>query len=503
MKKVVIAGACALALFCLAQCNNSKTDDGAKAPKGALKPVPFPKVNIPGFKFPEDSNTINTWLANMDTTSITKHGWGIWAGLTSKSGYQSSGEDMYVFETWDSPSDLQDSLKHMKAVNDDTTNHRKTLHRPNQFEHAANNALKIALSTGNTKAITVSKVKVPRCDSPQNAIGSYDSTLLVTVAYDIPAASHILGQTLYDSTTLKSMYDKKMTDIPEFPDSSIAIKPTYQVIPASRLVNGLFPFRVYCGPNNCDSGYSQNQWPGLVYVNTTLASDNATGIDMGKDGANPSNTYSLNSFIHYTLSKRDAEGINKANSGNPGALAVHAGDIAIMVGMHVTTKEIKRWTWQTYWWTPDANNPPSPSSAFIAGLRPKEITGAPAHYAMAIAYSFTWPNQPYSGGNDSGVSQIAFNPFLEAGFGWRGTNATFYKAGKVVGKTSTVYNRVGCQTGCMSCHALATFNPSLPLNHQNNNYIPDTYIDMVTDSNFRGAIKLDFLWSIQASLIKK
>ena len=109
MKKVFIAGSCALALFCLAQCNNSKTDDGAKALKGAVKPVPFPTVNIQGFKFPEDSNTINTWLANMDTTSITKHGWGIWAGLTTKSGYQSSGEDMYVFETWDSPSEPANS----------------------------------------------------------------------------------------------------------------------------------------------------------------------------------------------------------------------------------------------------------------------------------------------------------------------------------------------------------------------------------------------------------
>ena len=54
--------------------------------------------------------------------------------------------------------------------------------------------------------------------------------------------------------------------------------------------------------------------------------------------------------------------------------------------MHVGTREITNWIWQTFWWDKNPNNPPAPSSKAIADSRPKELKGAARNYAMAAAY---------------------------------------------------------------------------------------------------------------------
>ncbi|MDX1912335.1 MAG: hypothetical protein SFV22_12655, partial [Saprospiraceae bacterium] len=76
------------------------------AAAAVIKPVPFPTNIVPGFKFPEDTATIiNGWLGGytspyFDTVSIYKHAWGIWAGLTAKSGQSWNNQELLVYETW-------------------------------------------------------------------------------------------------------------------------------------------------------------------------------------------------------------------------------------------------------------------------------------------------------------------------------------------------------------------------------------------------------------------
>src|SRR5436305_313054 len=36
----------------------------------------------------------------------------------------------------------------------------------------------------------------------------------------------------------------------------------------------------------------------------------------------------------------------------PGDAHADIGDYLVLTGIHVTTKEIENWTWQTFWWTP-------------------------------------------------------------------------------------------------------------------------------------------------------
>ncbi len=152
--------------------------------------------------------------------------------------------------------------------------------------------------------------------------------------------------------------------------------------------------------------------------------------------------------------------------------------------MHVGTKEISNWTWQTYFWSYNQNNPFAPSSKFEANLRPSQIKGAPAHYAVTTAYTMVWPNQPINGGTNEGVKPvISFNPYLEAGFGPN----VFSLPNKMM--PSYQY---GVQTNCMSCHALATASSSI-------GYTTDQYISM-NDTMFINQVQLDFAWSIQGNI---
>jgi len=178
------------------------------------------------------------------------------------------------------------------------------------------------------------------------------------------------------------------------------------------------------------------------------------------------------------------EGVNNAVAGN----------IAILVAMHVTTKEISNWTWQTFWWSPDTDNPELPSSLLARKLRPAQITGAAAHYAAVSAYTMVLPNQPINGGTNTGAKpMIGYNPYLEAGFAGLGP----------VGDPNVAFNipsllipgpPLGIQTNCMTCHSLATEDGGI-------GYSSDQYISM-DSSLFKGKVQLDFAWSIQGNIIQ-
>jgi hypothetical protein len=134
--------------------------------------------------------------------------------------------------------------------------------------------------------------------------------------------------------------------------------------------------------------------------------------------------------------------------------------------MHMTTREITRWTWQTFWWTPDASSPPEPSSKSIANARPKELLamGAPAHYAVALAYSMR---------TSKGDNVFCYNPYLEASFG--GLSGQF---------------KFGIQSNCMSCHANAAY-VGIP-----SPYVGNENVD-IAGLQFQGQVRLDFLYSLR------
>lgn len=429
-----------------------------------ITPREFPTVNIEGFKFPEDSGKIYTWLENQDTTSIVKHAWGIWAGLTEPTKEKYNGQDLLTFETWNGVQELMILTAQGKTTKDDLVKISRTnLNVPKQFIHGQ-------IFGGQ------------RIDS--------NFVVLETVSYDPSASYFATSNKLFKQSELKKFLVKDgVGSIPEFPNTSITSKPTYYVGVPDK--NGLIRVPVWVKPNP-DTAFRYDKWTTFVYVDinnkqepnkklTPVTKSNPTDEEINAATCN------VNDFINYKIDRVGADYLNMhQDAGTPATRQFIEGDYILLVAMHVTTKEIKNWTWQTYFWCPDPSNPPSPSSKFEAGLRPKELKGAASHYAVSVAWTFVWPNQPITGGTDKGGRPvIAFNPYLEGGFG----PGVFSLPNKF--NPNFVY---GMQTNCMSCHALSTMTGK-------NGYTTDQYIDMEDTSLFKNDVKLDFTWSIQGNLI--
>ncbi|MBS1903710.1 MAG: hypothetical protein JSS75_08415 [Bacteroidetes bacterium] len=457
---------------------SKKAEPGAIATDVSLvpiKPVPLPDPGIPNFHFPEPEATIDQWINSNDMPKEYLHSWGIWTALNANSGQKYNGEDLRVFETWLTPDDMAAAInaKQQKApiALEAVPRNRGTLKDPNQSLHARH----------------MHKLKLGQ-EIPQPV----QNRILGFVKYDPTAAQFTIDNTLLDSTTLQSMINAGKTDIPDFPNTAITTKPVFNIITKSTLDSngGYYKLPVWSGPNDTSIGYPSSAWPGSVWVDPKNQGQGHGGVDTGQ-GRSPQNTYNLDEFVHFKLDKKSASYI-KASYG----IDANEGDYAILVAMHVTSREIKRWTWQTFWWAPNADAPPAPSSKAIADARPSQLTGAPRHYAMAVAYTFIDPNQPYTNGNNIGTSIYTFNPYLEAGF----DTSVFYEKAIVMTKGKPIVNDVGVHTNCMSCHALANFNPG-NLVPTGPGYMADTYIDM-DGKRFKGVLKLDFLWSIQGNIIE-
>ncbi len=289
------------------------------------------------------------------------------------------------------------------------------------------------------------------------------------------------------------------TDVPSFPTTAIALKIQTVTLSSGTLVgNRYYAFPAWPGPPDPPAPFrpGQSTWKQCVWIDTHEA---GPGTGTGKvdtvwsaDGSSrtPETTYGVGSFVHFRLSTAQAKSLNMLRRALPINRAVGpaaTGDYVVVAGMHVTSRETTRWTWQTFWWTADPDSPPLPSSSEIAGDRPDQLKGPPRHYGVVPGYSMVFPDQPNTGGANAGNSVYAFNPYLEAGFGPTALPAS--QPGTYNGRP--VANNVGVQTNCMSCHAQACY----PTPNDTSLYTGDQYIDL-SGPQFTGKLRIDFLWSI-------
>jgi hypothetical protein len=438
-----------------------------------FKPVPLPDPMIPGFVFPEKEATIVGWTEKDNQQAINKHGWGIWTALTAASGEKFGGQDLHVFETWLTPQDILSAQLTNQRILGTVPRDPVPLRRLRQFR-APNKAGAARATLGN-------------------------ETVLGFVKFDPSAAQFIADQKLFSKATLKALLMSGATNIPDFAATAVSLKPVFQTLDQSRLVGGrYFMLPAWPGPPATAQSFPPSAWKQCVWIDvqdTGPGKGNGTVDTVCKsDGTSRTDetTYGLGRFIAFRLSAAQARTVNavrEAVQGNAAPVAV-ADNYAILLGMHVTTREITRWTWQTFWWSPNPDDPPLPSSRAIAADRPDQLKGAPRNYSIALAYSTETPPQPNTGGMNVGNSVYAYNPWLEAGFGPDDLPAS--RPGTFGGKT--VPNNVGVQTNCMSCHAQASYSSTTPA-LESTLYTGDQYIDL-KGPQFKGNLRTDFLWSI-------
>jgi hypothetical protein len=489
MKKtslLILSGFIILA-FTLTQCNGSdkKTESTTEETAvNTITPVPLPTNIVPGFNFPEDSTVILGWtndstFANRyDSASIYKHAWGVWAGLTAPSGQKFAGDDLLVYETWLGLSEIQQLVIQNNTQGGCTgtsfkRNGRAPLSRAKQLDHAAR-------FTAKKTGFTASK----------KTASELSANFWVTVSYSPDAACFATQNQVFKQSVINKYYNSGgLGAIPAFPNKSLTIKPTYLVYDDTSV---LFKVPVWItAPVTPNSNFGYN---GVEFVaNNFVFVDRNNKQPFGKVAVpvdssvtDPAKiaaaTINLSDFIYLTIDAQMAKEMNRQDSAQ-GMNSAKKGQIALLMAMHVTTKEISNWTWQSYYWTPNRDNPGSPSSKLAASLRPTQIKGAAANYACVAAYVMLTPNNAPN--NAAKGSMFGYNPYLEGGFG----SGVFTYA-----NTYNPSYQYGVQSNCMSCHALAVADTSASA------YSTDQTISLAAPY-FNKQVSLDFAWSVQTALI--
>ena len=470
-RRPVPAGWCAIAALAL-------VSPAVRAQR--LVPEPVSNPGIAGFVFPESEATLTGWITAMSRSGGTAdgqaafekihlHGWGLWAEVTNEAAQSFEGQRLRVFETWPTPEDLasRPDLQSVAALGRQPRR-RALLHSLAQLDGRLAGTPAASGLSGNPIDRVVGYVKL-----------------------DPTAADHILKQGLFKTAALDALLQGGAQQIPAFPATALAAKSVFQIVRAADLVGGrYYGLKAWPGPPATVQECGPAQWPGGVWIDVLDGGSGHGAVDdaFQADGSTRTDetTYPLASLIHYRLSAGDATALNQDKPGTNAS----AGDYAILVAMHIAGREIARWTWQTFWWTPAPDDPPAPSSAAIANLRPPQLLGATRHYAMALAYTMLTPDQPYVGGENSGAAVYAYNPWIEAAF--RPADLPDSRAGfDPNGRPAA--NNYGIQTNCMSCHAQANYNPNKLATAPR--LTGARYVDLI-DPQFVGTLQVDFLWSI-------
>lgn len=415
----------------------------------ALAQTPSPPpgyFDIPaGFDFPADKQTLEQFRKTSNLSAQRLHVWNVFAGMTQPT---PDGKHA-IFETWFSDAEAFASGPTPQAVGPRRIVKRFSV--PQQL------------------------LGVPGQPAPQAA----GSAVLSEVMFNFPNYNHIRTKKLNRRQELANLRQTGESDpeipndktVPAFPAESISLKTVWW--PIKKDSPTAMPIWDPESNPAKPGGNPFTTWARVVAVDPTRSNipPNETMTVAFPNGSPRPNSHvvGLDKF-HFVVV--DAQTAANANA-NPRLRSfismvfgpnrpLRAGDLVVFAGTHLTTKEIDDWVWATFWWhdRPDAGP--------FAADRPAAVKNVWRNYLMSASYDLNLPLEP------DGKPHIAFNPWLESGFGDSGLNN---------GITGIVSN-------CMNCHhRAASPNPSfLPVFRGN---------PAPNDRAFApGLLRTDFLWTV-------
>lgn len=467
----VILFAALLAVACGRQ---PSLEQSAAAEPDVIEPQPIP----PGFDFPANRQALQALVDANDIPAMRTHAWNVWAGMTVASHSQYQGQALPIWETW---------LSTNSVFTDPPTEHPQPDEVPDREFSSPSQFFHVAQAAGTTPS-----------EPPSGLVGfnKFDPQMVAYLWEGHPAPDAPAQEFFYTSkqslTALNATWsettplaDRKVSDAP---NPAMELKPVMLWVDASQLT--ALPF--WQGPNastapDC-AGVSieqlrhpkpgqpatkchpePNTWTHCVLIDpaaqtTELSPATQDQFDAADKSQAPQCSSlenaqygGLNMLYNFKLSAAEAAAFKQAQGGN-----AEAGDFAVLVAMHVNTKEIVDWTWQTFWWQ-GGQIPPQDYPGGMANLT-SDVQAPWSYYSMCTAYSQT--TQP----DNQGDMRVCFNPFLE---------------------TSTGIPD-GLRSNCVTCHGTAR----IP---QPGNFYPPTYdmpVNFGDPAYFAGTTKTDFSWAI-------
>ena len=385
-----------------------------------------------GYDYPGERLVLQKWADEWKIEDITAHSWHLWAGMTADSGQTYLGAHLPYWETW--------------CGNEEVfTNHDCTLKKPShsfvgakQLNHAGQPKADAQVVTFNKFNPAMAKYLAEKHDGPDGK--QYRYTSMQDLA-DLNAAWPA-GTASSARTVVEAPYTPTTGGVQG--SAAMETKPVIFIVKST----GLTPLPLWPGQPG-SAPVTGNPTPGTWTTCILIDPANPAKPDTSPIPATPEQIKNivpkstdglscdpakylyapLSVIWGFAMNKDEAESWNVVQSSSAdnlqsGLMAVK-GDWAVLVAMHVNTKEIKNWTWQTFWWQPGADTPGNfPGSK--QGMT-SDVKDAWRNYAMCTAWNQTE-------GNGSTKMNICFNPYLE---------------------TSTGIP-LGVTSNCMSCHGQAS-----------------------------------------------
>ena len=423
---------------------------------------------LPRSLFPAKQGDLLGAIASDDLAAQRAHAWRLWAALNTPSRSVAYGQRLPVWQTWYASSNVYQGIL------------RGTQRRSFAccgLRLPAQNVLEHEKVDGDEPAVTMAFVKFNR-----------------------PAAEFIIANGYDKQSTLQALnrsYDAQhapvtVREIRPFPRKAVAIKLTFWLIKGHGITPLPYWDPAYAPPAN---GQTPNHltWRDCVAVDADGRLPEGRTVRVNCNGklqaarvvhlsrfyayrlTDPADVATTALFAKHLSMHTDQEHVVT------GAFIPQIGDYLALTAMHVTTKEIPDWTFQTFWWTPFPHAEPFGSD------RPAIVRAPFDNYDMCNAYSVETPVTP------AGGPHICFNPYLEADLG----PTKRY----VMDNTQMPADPMaGTRSNCMACHSRAAWPPKMDPPYSpgtsnmgrvyNPGYVPRNA------SYYRGITTTDFLWSI-------
>lgn len=288
----------------------------------------------------------------------------------------------------------------------------------------------------------------------------------VTVHFNPAAAGHIVGKlgparlaTLRDTT--EGAPAGTFVGVESFPSDAVTVKAVWKIVPAGADNGQAWVLPVFDSgvPRDPERAYPPATWGRHVVID--LSGGRGDGGSVGGGDRERGSVRVLlagreqvldvvpvSRFVRIPVTETTAESLN-----------ADPGDIALLVGLHVATKETPGWVWATYWWHDRAARSPfgADPPASLAGT-------ALASYCADVEVGGPTPST-----GPTAPRRPVFNPWLEAPM------------------------RRGVASNCFACHQQAAVSRELhtaPFGRIRPEPLPDT------DPFFDARIRTDFVWSL-------